>query len=86
MSKIHSMLAPLLGISLLRILNQIGVNQSATSMTNSAVTWLLTLNPIVLIILGVIVFIAGKFAKFIAIIMIIVGIILLALPHLIGLI
>ena len=55
-------------------------------MTNSAVTWLLTLNPIVLIILGIIVFIAGKFAKFVAVIMIIVGIILLALPHLIGLI
>jgi hypothetical protein len=55
-------------------------------MANSAVTWLLALNPIVLIILGIIVFIAGKFAKFIAVIMIVVGIILLALPHLMGLI
>jgi len=86
MNKIYSMIAPLLGLSLFRILNEIGVNQSATSMANSAVTWLLALNPIVLIILGIIVFIAGKFAKFIAVIMIVVGIILLALPHLMGLI
>jgi uncharacterized membrane protein len=50
-------------------------------MANSAVTWLLTLNPLVLIILGVIVFIAGKLAKWIGIIMIIVGVILFALPY-----
>jgi len=81
MSKIYSMIAPLLGVGLLRVLNEIGVNQSATSMANSAVTWLLTLNPLVLIILGVIVFIAGKLAKWIGIIMIIVGVILFALPY-----
>ena len=75
------MIAPLLGVSLLRILNAIGVNQSATSMANSAYTWLLTLNPIIVIILGVIVFVAGKFAKWVGIIMIIVGVILLALPY-----
>jgi hypothetical protein len=86
LSKIYSMIAPLLGANLFRILNAIGVNQSATSMANSAVTWLLTLNPLILIILGIIVFIAGKFAKFVGIIMIILGIIFLALPHLIGLI
>jgi cellulose synthase/poly-beta-1,6-N-acetylglucosamine synthase-like glycosyltransferase len=80
------MIAPLLGVSLFRILNEIGVNQSATSMVNSAYAWLLTLNPIIVIILGVIVFIAGKFAKFVGIIMIIVGVIFLALPHILGLI
>ena len=81
MSKIYSMIAPLLGVSLFRILNEIGVNQSATSMANSAYAWLLTLNPVIVIVLGVIVFIASKFAKWIGIIMIIVGVILLALPY-----
>ena len=81
MSKIYSMIAPLLGVSLIRILNEIGVNQSAGSMANSAYTWLLTLNPIIVIILGIIVFFAGKLAKWVGIIMVIVGVILLALPY-----
>jgi len=85
MSKVHSLIAPLLGVSLFRMLNQIGVNQSAGSMVNSAYQWLLTLNPIVVIILGVIVFFAGKLAKWVGIIMIIVGIIFLALPYLLKL-
>jgi uncharacterized protein YybS (DUF2232 family) len=75
------MIAPLLGVTLVRILNEIGVNQSAGSMANSAYTWLLTLNPIIVIILGIIVFFAGKLAKWVGIIMVIVGIILLALPY-----
>ncbi len=82
MSKIYSMIAPLLGVSLIRILNEIGVNQSASSMANSAYTWLLTLNPIVMIILGIIVFFAGKLAKWVGIILVIVGLIFLALPYL----
>ncbi|MGA3405382.1 MAG: hypothetical protein ABSD49_06615 [Candidatus Bathyarchaeia archaeon] len=81
MSKIYSLIAPLLGVSLFRILNEIGVNQTAGSMVNSAYTWLLTLNPIVVIILGIIVFFAGKLAKWVGIIMVIVGLILLALPY-----
>ncbi len=86
MSKILSMMAPFLGVSLVRVLNEIGVNQSASSMANSAVQWLLTLNPILLIILGVIVFIAGKLAKWVGVIMVIVGIIFLALPYVLKLI
>jgi hypothetical protein len=82
MSKIFSMMAPLLGASLVRVLNEIGVSQTAGSMANSAYTWLLTLNPIVVIILGVIVFFAGKLAKWVGVIMVIVGIIFLALPYL----
>jgi hypothetical protein len=82
MSVLYSIIAHLLGVSLFRILNQLGVNQSAGSMANSAYTWLLTLNPIVLIILGVIVVFAGKLAKWVGIIMVIVGIIFLALPYL----
>jgi multidrug transporter EmrE-like cation transporter len=86
MSKIYSMIAPLLGVSLFRVLNEFGVNQAAGSMVNSAYQWLLTLNPIVVIILGVIVFFAGKLAKWVGVIMIIVGIIFLALPYLLKLI
>jgi hypothetical protein len=53
-------------------------------MVNSAYAWLLTLNPILLIILGVIVFIAGRLAKWIGIIMVIVGVIFLVLPYVLG--
>jgi len=86
MNKIYSVMAPLLGLSLIRAFNEIGVNQSAGSMVSSAVQWLLTLNPLVLIILGVIVFIAGKLAKWVGVIMIIVGVIFLALPYVLKLI
>jgi len=86
MSKILSMMAPLLGVSLVRVLNEIGVSQTAGSMVNSAYVWLLTLNPLLLIILGVIVFIAGKLAKWVGIIMVIVGVIFLALPYVLKLI
>ena len=55
-------------------------------MASSAYTWLLTLNPIIVIILGVVVFIAGKLAKWVGLIMIIVGIIFLALPYILHLV
>ena len=80
------MISSLLVASIVRVLSEIGVNQTAGSMANSAYTWLLTLNPILLIILGVIVFIAGKLAKWIGIIMVIIGVILLALPFVMHLI
>jgi len=80
------MIASLLVASIVRVLNEIGVSQTAGSMVNSAYTWLVTLNPILLIILGVVVFIAGKFAKWIGIIMVIVGVIFLALPYILGVI
>jgi hypothetical protein len=81
-----SMIASLLVASIVRVLNEIGVSQTAGSMVNSAYTWLVTLNPILLIILGVVVFIAGKFAKWIGIIMVIVGVIFLVLPYVLGVI
>lgn len=87
MSKVYSMIAPLLAASLFWILNELQVNQaSASSMLNSAYTWLLTLNPLIVIILGVIVFFAGRLAKWVGIIMVIVGIIFLALPYLLKLV
>ena len=87
LSKIFSMVAPLLGLSMVRFLNEIGVNQqTASSMANSAYAWLLTLNPIVVIILGIVVFFAGSLAKWIGVIMVIVGLIFLALPYLLKII
>jgi hypothetical protein len=80
------MISSLFVASIVRVLSEIGVNQTAGSMANSAYTWLLTLNPILLIILGVIVFIAGKLAKWIGIIMVIIGVILLILPFVMHLI
>ena len=80
------MIASLLVTSIVWMLNEIGVNQTAGSVASSAYTWLLTLNPILLIILGVIVFIAGRLAKWIGIIMVIVGIIFLVLPYILGVI
>lgn len=80
------MIASFLVASIVRVLSEIGVSQTAGSMASSAYTWLLTLNPILLIILGVIVFIAGKLAKWVGIIMVIIGVILLALPFLMHLI
>jgi hypothetical protein len=49
---------------------------------NSIYQILIHLNPTILIIVGIIVFIAGKFAKWIGIIAVILGVILLALPYL----
>jgi hypothetical protein len=83
--RVNSMIVSLLA-SIVRVLNEIGVNQSAGSMVNSAYQWLLTLNPIVIIILGVIVFFAGKLAKWVGILMVIVGIIFLVLPYVLHLV
>lgn len=80
------MIASFLVASIVRVLSEIGVSQTAGSMVNSAYTWLVTLNPILLIILGVIVFIAGRLAKWIGIIMVIVGVIFLVLPYVLGVI
>ena len=47
---------------------------------------LIHLNPIILIIVGIIVFIAGKFARWIGIGAVILGVVLLALPYLLKMI
>ena len=80
------MISSLLVASIVRVLTELGVSQTAGSMVNSVYTWLLTLNPLMLIILGIIVFIAGRLAKWIGIIMVIVGIIFLILPYILGVI
>ena len=80
------MIASFLVASIVRVLNEIGVNQTAGSVASSAYTWLLTLNPILLIILGIIVYVAGRLAKWIGVIMVIVGVIFLVLPYILGVI
>ena len=79
------MISSLLVASIVGVLNGIGVNQTAGSMLNSAYTWII-LNPILFIILGIIVFIAGRLAKWIGIIMVIIGVVLLVLPYILGVI
>ncbi len=49
---------------------------------NTIYQFLVHLNPIILIIVGIIVFIAEKFAKWIGIAAVIIGVVLLALPYL----
>jgi len=82
------MIASLLAASIVRLLNEVvayqAPSQTASSIFNSVNSWLLTLNPIVIIILGVIVFFAGKLAKWVGVIMVIVGVIFLALPYILG--
>jgi hypothetical protein len=79
------MIASLLVVSIVRVLSEIGVSQTAGSMLNSAYAWIV-LNPILLIIFGIIVFVAGKLARWIGIIMVIVGVIFLVLPYILGVI
>jgi hypothetical protein len=80
------MIGSLLVASIVRVITELGVNQTAGSMVSSVYTWLLTLNPLMLIILGIIVFIAGRLAKWIGIIMVIIGVIFLILPYILGVI
>ncbi len=49
---------------------------------NSIYQFLIHLNPILLIIVGVVLFFAAKFAKIIGIVSIILGAVLLVLPYL----
>ena len=81
MSTLHAIFVSLLAANYVRVLDAFGVSQTGSSTVNSAYGWLLTLNPIILIILGIIVVFAGKLAKFVGIIMLIVGLILLAVPY-----
>ncbi len=48
---------------------------------NAIYQFLIQLNPIILIIVGIVVFLSAKLAKFIGIISIILGVVLLALPY-----
>jgi ABC-type spermidine/putrescine transport system permease subunit II len=84
LSTLYAVVVSLLAANFARVLNALGANQlggPGSSTVNSAYAWLLTLNPIVVVIMGIIVFFAGSLAKWVGLIMIIVGIILFALPY-----
>jgi len=49
-------------------------------MTNTIMSFFFTLSPLILIILGVVVFLAGKLAKFVGIVIAILGLVELLLP------
>jgi hypothetical protein len=57
------------------------VPSSASSILKAIYDFLVSANPFILIILGVVIFFAGKLAKFVGIILVILGIIHLALPY-----
>jgi len=61
---------------------QIPTSVSSSSILKSIYDFLVNANPFILIILGVVIFFAGKLAKFVGIIIIILGLIHLALPYL----
>ena len=87
MKRIHSIIAPLLvAAGSLRTLGNIGANQIPTLPGSSILTpiynFLMSLNPFILIILGVVVFFVGKLAKFVGIVLVILGAIHLLLPYL----
>jgi hypothetical protein len=69
-----------------RVLESIGAYQSPTLPSSSVLSpiysFLLNANPFILIILGGIVFFAGKLAKFVGIVIVIVGLISLLFPYL----
>jgi hypothetical protein len=67
----------------LQVLSEMSTVQlTSSSLLNSALSWLTSLNPLILIILGVVAFFAGSLAKFIGIILLIAGAILLVFPYL----
>jgi len=80
-------MAPLLlAAGSLRTLGNVGTSQLPTlpgsSILTPIYTFLISLNPFILIILGLVVFFVGKLAKFVGIVLVILGAIHLLLPYL----
>ena len=79
-------LAFLLGIGFCGTVFGIDANQlpsvPGSSILAPIYTFLMNLNPFILIILGLVVFFVGKLAKFVGIILVILGVIHLLLPYL----
>jgi uncharacterized membrane protein len=76
----------LLGAGFARVLRNAGPYQitplPSSVMANPIISFFFTLSPLILIILGVIVFLAGKLAKFVGIVIAILGLVELLLPYL----
>ena len=75
-----------LGADFARTLGNARPNQLAplpsSVMANPMISFLFTLSPILLIILGVVVFFAGKLAKFVGIVIVLLGLVDLLFPYL----
>ena len=89
MSRILSTITPMLAAGLTRVLSNVRSYQMPTlpSLPGSSVlspiySFLINANPFILIILGGIVFFAGKLAKFIGIVLVIIGLISFLFPYL----
>ena len=84
MNSILSNIPSLLGAEFARILANAGKYQltplPSSVMTNTIMSFFFTLSPLILIILGVVVFLAGKLAKFVGIVIAILGLVELLLP------
>jgi len=61
---------------------QAGVPSALSSILSEIYKFLISANPFILIILGAVVFFAGKFAKVVGIILILLGLIHFLLPYL----
>ena len=66
----------------LRLLETSTPQNTSPEVLNTAYSALISISPLFLIILGVMTFLAGALAKFIGIVIILLGIILLVLPYL----
>jgi len=79
MNEALSVMAPLLAtISAGRL----QMSSSPSAIVNPLYSFLVSVNPFILIILGVIVFFAGKLRKFVGIVIVILGLVDLLLPYL----
>ena len=86
MTGILSAISSLLRGDFARSLGNAGPYQLAplpsSIMANPIISFFFSLSPFILIILGVVVFFAGKLAKFVGIVIVILGLVELLLPYL----
>ena len=61
---------------------KVGVPSALSSILDAIYKSLVSANPFILIILGIVIFFAGKFAKVVGIILVLLGLIYLLLPYL----
>jgi hypothetical protein len=67
---------------ILRVAQQAGVPSALSSILSEIYKFLISANPFILIILGIVIFFAGRFAKVVGIVMVLLGLIHLLLPYL----
>lgn len=67
---------------ILKVAQQVGVPSALSSILGEIYKFLISVNSFILIILGIVIFFAGKFAKVVGIILVLLGLIHLLLPYL----